>query len=207
MTSDRKSYDVFISHTPSDTPLAAQLAETFRINGLEPFTGVNVPAREEFSDTLWEALSECKALLAIFSRSGPSPAMGVEIGAAQAWGKPIYAVSGEAELTRLPISLSHLRFTTSSNIEEVIQEIRRSAELLNSEDREILKTIYVENRVPADRLALHAPTLLKIGEDFQRKTSKRVDAERLLSELLRMRKRGELPRIAAPDSTPGRRPA
>lgn len=190
-----KSYDVFISHTPADTALAASLADTFRLNGLEPFTDQEMLTVENWSNAIWEALAGSKALVAILSHAEPSPSMGVEIGAAQAWSKPIYVMVTDPASTRLPVSLAHVRIVSPGGIEEVIHDIKRASIELNDDDRQVLGDVYGQMGVPVDQFALDQRHLRRITEEFHRASGKRLTGERLLSELLRMRKRGTLPAI------------
>src|SRR5262245_44089127 len=92
MANRSKTYDVFISHSASDAPLATELANACRASGLEAITDRELSPVREASDALWEALAESRALLAVLSPSGPTPSMGIEIGAARAWNKPIFVV-------------------------------------------------------------------------------------------------------------------
>lgn len=190
-----KSYDVFISHTAADTALAASVADTFRMYGLEAFTDKEMLAVENWSDAIWEALADSKALVAILSRSEPSPSMGVEIGAAQAWSKPIYVMVTDPASTRLPLALAHVRIVSPGGIEEIIHDIQRASTELNDDDRRILAEVYVQIGVAVDRFALDQRQLRRITDAFNRAVGKQLTGERLLSELLRMRKRGALPAV------------
>src|SRR5262245_42591797 len=116
MANQRKTYDVFLSHSASDDPLAAELAQICRASGLETMTGVDLSPGGETGDTLWEALAESRALLVILSPSGPTPPMGIEIGAAWAWSKPIFAIITEPSLTRLPASMADIKVYPPSRI-------------------------------------------------------------------------------------------
>src|SRR2546421_12134310 len=106
MANRKKTYDVFISHSVTDAPLAVELANVCRASGLEAITGQELLPGGEASDALWEALAESRAVLAVLSPSGPTPSMGIEIGAAWAWNKPIFAIVTQPSFTRLPEALS-----------------------------------------------------------------------------------------------------
>jgi TIR domain/Nucleoside 2-deoxyribosyltransferase len=188
-------YDVFISHAAADAKLATSFAKAFRLSGLEPFTDYDVSTSENVSDTVWEALAVCKALVAILSHAELSPAMSVEIGAAQAWNKPIYAVVSDPASIRLPSALSRMRLVVPGAIEDIIRDIKTSADELTDDDRETLQAIYLEIGVPLDRFASDHLHLRRLTQQFNRRSRKQVSGERLLAELLRMRKRGKLPAL------------
>jgi len=198
MISKSKTYDVFISYSAADAQLAASAADALRHNGLEPFTESEIDASQNLSDAVWEALSESKALIAILSRSELSPSMGVEIGAAQAWAKPIYAVVTDPASVRLPSSLVGVRVFAAGGIEDIILDIVRSADTLSEEDRHMLSEVYVKNGTSVDRFALDHQQLRRVTERFNKKAGKNIPGERLLWEMLTMRKRGVLPRIVTP---------
>lgn len=192
MASKIKTYDVFIAHGAADAQAAADFAVVFRANGLEPFTGEEIGHGDDVSDMVWEALAESKALVAVISRSELTPSVALEIGAAQAWNKPIYAVVTDPATIRLPASLAHVRHITPSGIEEVIFDLKRSAEALTAEEEGVLAEIYSESGVPVDAFFLDHNQLQKLTEKFNKKSGKAVRGEKLLYELLRMRKRGRL---------------
>lgn len=195
MKSVPKTYDVFISHSAPDAKLATSLADTCRLNGLVPFTDEDVLVGQNVADAIWGALADCKALIVILSRSGTSPSMGVEIGAAQAWNKPIYAVAADPTSLRLPTALAHTRLVVPGAIEEIIREIKQSADDLTDADRDTLQAIYLDTGIPIDRFASNHKHLRRLTQQFGRRSGKRVSGERLLAEMFRMRKRGTLPAL------------
>src|SRR4051794_26172343 len=106
MANHSKACDVFISHSANDAALAVELAAACRANGLETLTDKDLASSGESSDALWDALAESRALLAVLSPWAPTPSMGVELGAARAWNKPIVAIATDPTVTRLPAALS-----------------------------------------------------------------------------------------------------
>lgn len=197
MASKAKTYDVFISHSAADSKAAAELATVLRANDIEPFTGEEIAAGEDISDITWEALADSKALLAIVSRSELSSSMAFEIGAAQAWSKPIYAIVADPSSVRLPASLARVRHVAPGGIDEVIYDLKHSTEALSAEDQHILAEMYSDSDISVDSLALDHLQLCKLTESFNKKADKAVTGERLLFEMLRMRKRGALQRFSA----------
>src|SRR5215471_16459066 len=103
---DKTLYDIFISHSATDGALAASLAASFRSAGLEAFVSGDVADDVDPSDITREAIAECIAIVVIVSRPELPPSMIVEIGAAQAWEKPIYAVVTDPASLRVPSWLS-----------------------------------------------------------------------------------------------------
>jgi hypothetical protein len=188
----RKTFDVFISYSPKDATTALEVATMCRESGLEAFTDMGLPPGDDWSDAIWEALAESRALLTIVSPAGPTPSMAIEIGAARAWNKPIYAVVTEPSSTRLTPGLAGIPLYTTGRLPDVIRSIRASVDQLTDEDRTVLGQIYTEMGVSTDQLALSPRKLESLVKKFTRSRGKVVEGERLLSELFRLRKQGRL---------------
>lgn len=203
-----KTYDVLISHSSRDSVLALEIANSCRESGLEAITSKELPPDENMSDAIWDAVAESRALLIILSPSGPTASMGIEIGAARAWNKPIYAVITDPSSMSMAPALTGVSLYTPGRIQDVIRSIRASVEKFTDKDRVILTELYSELEVSADQLALDPGGLGLLVRRFERRTGKAVEGERLLSELLRLRKQGVLARKrSAAHKKPRREPA
>src|SRR5258708_7912237 len=103
-------FDVFISHNHSDTQTAADVAAALKSYELEAFLDANLPisvAKSE--DAIWEAMAECRALIAIIPSDTIGASMAFELGAAKGWNKPIYGVTTQASLRNLPAALYNVQ--------------------------------------------------------------------------------------------------
>jgi TIR domain-containing protein len=203
-----KTYNVFISHAAKDSAIVHEIASILRASGLDSFTDNELAPGADRSDAIWEAVAESRAVVAIVSPSGLTPRMGIEIGAARAWHKPIYAVVTEPSATSLDPALTGIPLYTSGRLEDVIKLIRVSTQQMSEEDRLALSELYSETDVSVDQLTLDPRQLTTLVKKFAKRTGKAVDGERLLSELLRLRKQGRLVRKGSSDrKTPKREPA
>lgn len=192
MAKSKKAFDVFISHSLNDAALARDVANACREVGIEAITNQELLPGSNPGDALWEALAESRALLTIISPSGPTPSMGIEIGAARAWNKPIYAVVTDPSSARLPAALTGIPLYTVGRVPDVIRAIQSGVQQLTNEDLALLIELYAEMGVSADQLALHPGELEGLVKRFGHRSHKAVPGERLLSELLRLRKQGKL---------------
>jgi hypothetical protein len=199
MATDRKTIDVFISHSVNDTALAVELANACRASGLEAVAGKELPPGDDPTETLWEALAESRAVVAVLSPSGLTPWMGIEIGAARAWNKPIFGVVPDFSYASLPPALADVHLYPASGIDDVVEAIKASGRQLSDEDRSFLATAFASLGVSVDQLALEPARLQALSKRFNAHTGKNIAGERLLSELLRMRKQGLLSRKLPPD--------
>ena len=167
-----KTYDVFIAHSTKDTALAMEVADACRASGLEAVTNTELLPVVGSSDALWDALAESRALLTILSPTGPTPSMGIEIGAARAWNKPIYALVTDPSFTQLPVALSGIHLYTTGRLQDVIQQIRSNVQQLTDEDRDSLMRIHAETGISVDQLALQPAKLQDLARRFEQCTVK-----------------------------------
>jgi hypothetical protein len=187
-----KTYDVFVSHSAGDAKLAADIVRACRASGLEAVASAEVMQGKNASKALREALAECQAMIVVLSSSELTSLMAIEIGAVRVWDKPIFGILTNLSITGPPSGLAGIRLYPSGRIEDVISTIKSSEQELSEEDRSLLADLYRKTGVPVDQLTLDADRLDYFVRDFHKTTGKSVPAERLVSELLRMRKRGQL---------------
>jgi hypothetical protein len=207
MAEAARTYDVFISYSPKHAALALEVAGFCRDDGLEAFTDAEIRRSEDWGDAIWEALAESRALLAIVSPEDPTPAMAIEIGAAKAWNKPIYAIVTDPSSNRLAPALAGIPLYTAGRLPDVINSIRASVEELSDDDRVYLGKLYSQMRVSVDQLALDPVNLDRLCRKFSETRGKVVAGDRLLSELFRLRKQNRLLRRPGNRRSPKREPA
>jgi TIR domain len=196
-----KACDVFISHSAVDAPLAREISDAFRANGLNALPNGDLPGGDAMEDALWNALAECRAMLIILSPSGLSAAMLIEIGAIQAWNKPVHGIVRDPTSTHIPSFLSHIPLITSNRIDEVIRAVESRTVRLDPDDRSKLVGIYQEIGATMDALIVDTRLRKRLTRRFTTLTGKVVSDDVLVMELLRMRKQGEFnvkPRVARP---------
>lgn len=183
--------DVFIANSPSDATLATEIANACRASGLEAITNAELPPGLDTSDALWEALAESRALIVILPHSGPTDSMWIEIGAVRAWNKPIFGVLTDPSNYPPPV-LSDVRFYVPSGIDELINVIKSADRDLSEADALILADIYEEIGKSVDQLILDPNLRQRLVRRFTARAGKVAAEERLLSELLRLRKQRRL---------------
>jgi hypothetical protein len=191
------TYDVFIAHTLSDRQLAEEVASILASQGLCVFQENRAPeAGSSFEDTIWEAMAESRAFVAIISSSASWGWIAFELGAAKAWNKSIYAVTAEASLTGMPPGFSDMKVFTISRVHEMTQLIAQGAEPLSTPDKGALLDAYAQVGVPLDQLASQPHEFARLIQVFNRTSKRRLAGEQAMSLLLRYRKQGRLPTLA-----------
>jgi hypothetical protein len=191
MATASKVCDVYISHALRDADLAKELVTSVRAVGLEPAASMDFSATEEAGDALWDALAECRAFVAVVSSAGLTASTGFELGAAQGWNKPVFAVLTDSS-TKAPAALARAAIYPAARIDDIVKAIQAIGEPLSDEDREVLVEVYQSMQLPLDKLVLEPWHADKLVQRFKARSHRSVSGERLLSELLRMRKRGPL---------------
>jgi hypothetical protein len=194
MAKSTKVYDVFISHATADSELARQVVEACRESGLAAAMNAELLPGRNPGDAVWDALAESRALITILSSQGPTPAMAIEIGAARAWNKPIYAVVTDPSADYTGVALKGVPRYTAGRLADVIRAIKVGIQEFSEDDSLVLARLYSETTATVDQLALDARQLARLAGSFARASGKRIDGDRLLSELLRMRKQRKLVR-------------
>jgi hypothetical protein len=195
-TAINKTCDVFISHAASESDVASEIAAGLESAGLATFYGGTLELGADISEAIWQALAESRALIAIISPGVPTHAMGmIEIGGAAAWNKPIFLLLNGPSSTTLPPALAKYPVYPMSRLDDLIRVIRSGFEPLNEDQRAVLAKVYQDLRIPADHLSSSPTGLRELTTRFNKITHKQFSGERLLSEILRMRKKGQLPRL------------
>jgi TIR domain len=192
MNETRPIYDVFISHVQDDAAIAARVAAAMKAYGLQVFTGTESVPDESLEDVIWEALAESQAFVLIVSDSELNGVPAFELGAAQAWKKPIYAIATRPAVTPLPVPLRGIPLFPLSRIDEVAQKVKQSLMSLSLSETSILVDGYREIGIPVDELFLEPEHLARLTHEFQRRAGRHLASEELVRMLLRLRKAGEL---------------
>jgi len=196
MSVDTTSYDVFLSYSLAEKPVAEFVERALREAGLDVFDLARVEPGSSVQDVLWQAMAESAALVVVIPRErAPASNTAVELGAAMAWHKPIYVVYSGRGNVRLPAYLSEYHAYPLTRIDDVAQSIRRSLHELSEEELAVLRDVYSELGIPADRLLSEPASLDRLARMFNARSNVRFTGERLVQELLRLRKAGLLPRL------------
>jgi hypothetical protein len=199
MTMRTPDYDVFLAHSVKDANLAKAVAERFREAGLVVFSiWDQVASGQNVTDSVWEAMAESAALvLVITSQSGPVSSLAMEVGAANAWGKPVYVVVEGTEQIELPTFLRHVPVFSASRLPEVIASILRASKPLEKDQQQILMDAYAELELPVETVLTRPGLMDQLAEEFKHRAGIRVPGEKLARELLRLRKNGSFRAPAA----------
>ena len=192
----KTEFDVFLSHGVHDTGIAGVVKNALSEAGLEVFSDQNVKFGNSYTKIWRDALAECSAVVLILTRSTlDSSNLAFEVGAAMAWNKPIYVIYDGIADSEIPSYLDDLRLGQISNLPQIVKEIAKSQEPISEEGREKLMNVYEEFGVPTDQLQCKPLDLRELTEQYNKSSHSNLSAERLIRELIHLRKKGKLPRV------------
>jgi len=189
-------FDVFLSYAAAERATAEVIRRSLSAEGLRIFDPADAATGETIADAVWKALAESDAFVVVLSADEqPKPNTAAELGAAQAWHKPIYLVSNANGGTRIPTFLSGYRLYPLSRIDDVARAIKKGPPPLTPEEIERLQALYLEFNTPTDQLMKDPTALERLADRFNSKAKANISGERLMYEMLRLRKLGNWPRL------------
>jgi hypothetical protein len=189
-------YSVFFSYSAADREAAGIIERALAGAGLDVFDPASVDLGQSVADAIWQALALSDAVVVLMPPDGsPTPNTAAELGAALAWRKPIYVVSKDNGRVRAPSFLRGHVIYPASRIEDVARAIKEGPKPLSEDEIEALKTAYLELNTPTDRLIQDPALLDLLAQRFNSKTRSKVPGERLIYEMIRLRKQGRWPRL------------
>ncbi|MHC4396668.1 MAG: hypothetical protein ACYS1A_13535 [Planctomycetota bacterium] len=195
MAKIRKTYDVFLSYSLDLQGQARVIARKFADAGLAVFDLSEIGPAYDIVEETWQALAESWALVALIKPGTMPPSVAVEIGAASAWQKPVYILTETKGKYHVPIYLSKCEVFKSSEIQKVVKLISKGLKPLSDEEKEVLAKAYAKLGVPTDRLLREPASVERLRNVLWKESSLKISGERIMQELLRLRKRARLPKL------------
>ncbi len=194
MSTQISTYDVFLSYSLTEGQTADLVGRALTEAGLSVVSQLKAPATADEEEPLWQILAESDALVAIIDpqRTLPS-AIGVEVGAAMAWHKPVYVVHTEIGNITLPSHLGSIQAYPISRIDDVVQSLKRQLKPLPEEQQFVLRSVYAKLGIPMDKLLGEPVFIEKLARDFNQQCGTNTSGERLAQELVRLQKTDSLP--------------
>jgi hypothetical protein len=190
-----KLYDVFLSSSLEDMELGASVARQLSNAGLSVFFEKSLHSGAGWAEKVWQALGESSAFVLVLAKPVVPANVGVELGAAMAWSKPIFTVRPASATTELPEFLERYKSFSVDDLEGLADAIGKTHHELSDRERDLLKALYLGASVPTDQLLVDHSRLELLAREFNKKARTNYSGVRLLQELLRLRKTRGLPRV------------
>lgn len=189
-------FDVFLSYGALEASVADQIERALQEAHITVFAPTKATAGAKNSDTIRQELARSDAVVVVLPSEGVMSAnLGVEIGAAMAWQKPIFFIQTGNGRMQLPFDLKSWAVYPPTRIDDIIQKIKRGPIPLSQDDQEKLTQVYREMGMALDRILLDPSLQDDFISRFRKRSPSRVSGERLLHEAIRLRKRGILARL------------
>jgi len=191
----KRTHDVFLSYPVDLAGQAKVVRKKFADAGLIVFAPSEIEPGYNVGDEIWQALAESWAVVALIKPGIVSTSLGIEIGAASAWQKPIYILTAGTGEHHIPKLISHYRMFKISEIEKLVQMVSKDLNPLNEQEKQALVKAYRSLGIPTDKLLMQPAHIDRLNKMLWRNSRLRLSGERIMQELLRLRKRGKLPKL------------
>ncbi len=189
-------YDVFVCHGTLDVGIADVVRRAFEAEQLEVFAVHEIIPDDSFMAEVRRALAECHAFVLLLTRSTlQSPDVALEIGMATAWNKPVYVLYDGIAKSEIPVYLNEFHVAPISHLDRIVKEIRGNQQPLTQEQLERLLKVYEEFGIPTDKLLTKPVALRELAHKYNRNGRTSIPAEKLIQELIRLRKQGKVPKL------------
>lgn len=196
MINKSRTFEVFVAATRHDAAVADVVQRAFEDVGLTVFSFTKAETGARWGDKVREALAESNAFVAVLTPAAlRSPGLTLELGGAIAWNKPIYILLDGIGPSQVPVFLRDFELRPISEIAKVVKAVLRNAQPFSEQHTETLGKLYREIGVPADHLAVRPAELDALTRAFNSECGTKLPPERILQQLLRLRKAGKLPRV------------
>lgn len=190
------TYDIFLSHSPHDAGTASAVTRAFTEAGISVFAADAMRGNQILSDAILREMVEAQALVALVTPvSVNSINIGLEIGAAMSWHKPVFILTDGVPTASLPSILRNHPVFPVPELPRVVEELRKLMRPLSHEDQDALREVYARMQIATDALLTNPEALDRFTREFNRQRNTSYPGEKLTQELLRLRKRGDLPKI------------
>jgi hypothetical protein len=184
---------IYLSFSARDEAAVAKVRHALLDGGCVVVTASDAEAHSSWFSHFKLAMEETDAMVLIASpEMVASPNTAFEYGAAMAWGKPVYTIGA---MKLLPEYLRQTRVVSLARLDELVRELKHEAEPLTESERRILTEVYVDLGVPTDKLFMEPEASAQLVDEFNRRSRSNAGLNRLIRELLRLRKVGALPKL------------
>ncbi len=188
-------YDVFLSHHPQDGGLASMVTREIESAGCGVFSLESLPLGSHIQSQVLDALVDSSAVVVLLTRSSvESRGVAFEVGVAMGWDKPVYIIHDGLEMRSIPEFLNQFHLVPLSDLPRVVKQIQSLRKPLSNSQRESLIDAFQKVAVPVDQLLRDSKQRTRLSNLFSEQSAEPISSNRLLQELIRLRKKGQLPK-------------
>lgn len=184
---------VYLTFSPHDSAAAKLLKKDLASQGVV-VEFLNQSTKQELPNRTRELIAQSEAVIVLAtSASLQTTDLAFEVGAAQAWDKPIYVVAKGITISALPDYLKEFRVYPVKDVKKLAARIHQEMLDLSEEEREWLIDWYQNQKVSIVDLIDSDTDEKALANEFQRKWRRNASGDRLMGELLRLHLQRQLP--------------
>lgn len=198
-------FDVFLSASKLDLGLAAVVRSRLEEAGLTVYIPEREPEQDSAAtyDHIREAVANARTFVVVLTPVFVNSAnLAVESGGAWVWNKPTFLLLDGMSKAGIPVYLRRHQAFPMSKLSRAVATVARAASPLSEPDLKRLFDLYQQVGIPTHRLATEPDALDTLTQKFNASSSTSQTPERLLMELMRLRKQSRLPRLRKPRVQP-----
>jgi len=196
--------DLILTYSPGDAIPAAQIANRLAASGLSVLHAVELPTTRRELTTFLEAMREGVAMVVLLSpHHARSSLVPLFVGTAMSWQTPIFVVVEAPGSVEVPSYLRRYPVVSPGKLPDLIAELEALAGPLPDRDQKAILEAYARVGLPVQQLLTDPAEAERLAVEVRPGSRKGMPAGRLLTALVRMRKRGELPRLHPVDTANG----
>lgn len=197
MVAQSQPLDIFVSHSAQGRAAARTIAERLESAGMtvKIDQDILVPG-SDWDAQLRKALITSDAFVVVVDAGASVPPNATfELGAALALRKPVFVIQTNGGHAEMPGYLRHYATFSLTGIDRLAACIREVSAPLTENERRDLITAYQSVGTSADQLLADPLAIDSLCEKFREISGRNVAPSHIASELLRLRKSGQLPRM------------
>jgi hypothetical protein len=201
MSRPTPNYDVYLSHTRTDLAVAAVVKQQFQANGLSVFDITDQKPGADLYEGIRQGIQDSLVFVALVTPAAlQSSNLAFEYGTAWGWSTPCFVLTAGSEFAEFlapPAFLQRLpRYSYPADLPKLVADIREQSAPLTDAEKHALVEAYTAVGVAVDQLQTDPLAADRLRDRFAAKAHRPIQGFRLIRELLRLRKRRQLPRLA-----------
>lgn len=194
MRAQEPVFDVILTYAPSEVVWAVDIERKLADAGLNAYRIVSAEPGSSLDDT-WDAHAESHALIVLIAPGAMPPLLMFEAGAAMMGQKPIYVLYKGPRPSKLPRYVEQFGVFPAADVDRVVELVSEASRPLSEREQQILIESYTSLNTPIKKLLGQYEKAEQMARRVNRAAGSSLSTDRLLRELLRMRKQGHWPKL------------
>lgn len=198
-TSPTAGHDVFLTFAAADAAVGGAVHRQLEAAGLTVVPSDRIGAGVELSEGVLRQITTSATFAVILTPSSlHNGNLALELGVAWGAAVPVYVLTSGVPTADVPAYLAKYRVGELwGGLPRIVDEIRLSAQPLTDDQTQTLLDTFKRLGATVDDLQRDFSARVRLAEDFAGETGLTLKPDRLVRELLRLRKAKRLPKLTA----------